>query len=116
MLEDLDVSYVSQRSGTGNIFFPSKLLGIMAKSKPLLVSADLNSELSNVIRTCDCGIVSAFDDTHAQVEGILKFYKNTDEAMQKGQNGFKSVLKYDRAVVLNQFHQKIINNSKLARY
>lgn len=112
MLEDLDVSYVSQRSGTGNIFFPSKLLGIMAKSKPLIISADLNSELSNVIRTSDCGIVSAFDDIQSQIEGILMFYKKPEEVTKKGKNGFNSVLKYDRNIVLNQFHQRIINKSK----
>ena len=110
MLEDLDVSYVSQRSGTGNIFFPSKLLGIMAKSKPLLIAADPDSELSNFIKKNECGIVTAFDDTKTQVEAVLKFYKNPNEIFTTGQNSFKSVLKYDRNIVLSEFHQKIIAN------
>ena len=110
MLEDLDISYVSQRSGTGNVFFPSKLLGIMAKSKPLLIAADPDSELFTFIQKNECGIITNFDDTKAQVEAVLKFYKNPNEIFKMGQNGFKSVLKYDRDIILNQFHNKIVKN------
>jgi colanic acid biosynthesis glycosyl transferase WcaI len=107
MLEDIDISFVSQRSGTGNVFFPSKLLGIMAKSKPLMISADPDSELATVIRESDCGVVVAPGDERILVDAITRFLEHPDELKRLGHNGFLSVMAYDRVSVLSKFMEKI---------
>ncbi|MGI9087944.1 MAG: WcaI family glycosyltransferase [Chthoniobacterales bacterium] len=46
LLEDADVCFITQQSGSGNSFFPSKLLGLLAQSKPVITVADPESELA----------------------------------------------------------------------
>ena len=46
LLEDADLCFITQQSGSGNSFFPSKLLGLLAQSKPVVTVADPESELA----------------------------------------------------------------------
>lgn len=111
MLQDIDVLFVAQKSGTGNIFFPSKLLGIMAQSKPLLISADLDSELANVVRKAGCGLVAPAGDIERLCEHIDFMYKNPDALCRMGKNGYSWVKRYDREVVLSSFLHEIVSLS-----
>jgi colanic acid biosynthesis glycosyl transferase WcaI len=108
MLQDIDVSFVAQKSGTGNVFFPSKLLGIMAMSKPLLVSADPDSELACVVRESDSGRVAAAGDIPALARAVRDW--NTDRASlaRIGSNGLQTVRQFDRKVVLQMFLDRIL--------
>jgi colanic acid biosynthesis glycosyl transferase WcaI len=58
LLADIQVSFIAQRTGTGNVFFPSKLLGIMAMSRPVLISADDDAELSSFVRRHQSGLTA----------------------------------------------------------
>src|SRR5439155_19043573 len=44
-LNDLDIFFMSQKKTPIDIYFPSKLLGIVAAGKTLILSSDENSEL-----------------------------------------------------------------------
>ena len=46
LLADADVSFITQQVGSGNAFFPSKLLGLLAESKPVVTVAVPESELA----------------------------------------------------------------------
>lgn len=46
MLLDADVSLITQQSGSGRFFFPSKLLSILAHGRPVLTVADADSDLA----------------------------------------------------------------------
>jgi len=46
LLADADLCFITQQSGSGNSFFPSKLLGLLAQSKPVITVADPESELA----------------------------------------------------------------------
>lgn len=46
MMVDADVCLITQQSGTGQFFFPSKLLSALAFAKPVLAVADEQSELA----------------------------------------------------------------------
>jgi len=111
MLQDIDVSFVSQTSGTGDVFFPSKLLGVMAMRKPLLVSADPDSELSIVISNAKCGLVSAPDDLDSLLENLISLYRNPDLRQALAQNGYEHVKSYDRERVLSGFLARISQRS-----
>lgn len=103
MLKDIDVSFVSQKSGAGDVFFPSKLLGIMAMEKPLLISADLDSELATVVAGAGCGLVSAPGDLDSLLENTLSLSESPDLRRKLGNNGRKHVRSYDRENVLSGF-------------
>ena len=49
LLEDADLCFITQQSGSGNSFFPSKLLGLLAQSKPVITVADPESELAEAV-------------------------------------------------------------------
>ena len=107
MLQDIDVSFISQKSGSGDVFFPGKLLGITAMCKPLLVSADLDSELATVVSDAECGLVSAADDLNSLLQNVISLYRNPNLRKALGQNGYGYVRFYDRERVLSGFLAQI---------
>jgi len=46
LLGDADVCFITQQAGAGNSFFPSKLLGLLAESKPVVTVAAPECELA----------------------------------------------------------------------
>jgi glycosyltransferase involved in cell wall biosynthesis len=57
MVVDTDLMVVSLAPGSGNSFFPSKLLSACAASKPVLAICDFESELATVVETNRFGVV-----------------------------------------------------------
>jgi colanic acid biosynthesis glycosyl transferase WcaI len=56
LLVDADVCVITQQSGSGGCFFPSKLLTTLAWQKPVLTVADEGSELVRAMRDGNFGI------------------------------------------------------------
>jgi colanic acid biosynthesis glycosyl transferase WcaI len=46
LLRDADVCFITQQAGAGNAFFPSKLLALLAKAKPVVTVASPESDLA----------------------------------------------------------------------
>ena len=46
LLADADLCFITQQAGAGNSFFPSKLLGLLAASKPVVTVAAPECELA----------------------------------------------------------------------
>jgi len=46
LLVDADVCFITQQAGAGNSFFPSKLLGLLAESRPVVTVAAPECELA----------------------------------------------------------------------
>ena len=107
MLSDIHVSFVAQKEKTGNVFFPSKLLGIMAMSKPLLISADLESELATTVCKGEFGIVVPAGDAKAAAQAIRKLESDADFCARLGRQGRKAVELWDRKIVLGEFLKRI---------
>ena len=49
MLIDSDVCLITQQAGSGNAFFPSKLLSTLAYARPVITVADTESELARAV-------------------------------------------------------------------
>lgn len=107
MLADVDVSFVAQRAGTGNVFFPSKLLGIMAMAKPLLISADPDSELATFVREHGCGLVASADDVAALAAHVRALAASPERRARLGRNGATVVRRFDRDVVLSELLERV---------
>lgn len=56
LLQDADVCFITQQTGSGNSFFPSKLLGLLAQAKPVVTVADPESELAEATRSGGFGL------------------------------------------------------------
>ena len=109
MLADVDVVFVAQRSGAGNNFFPSKLLGLMAQQKPLLIAADPDSELAQVVTRGGFGLVSDYEDLASLESNLRRMAADPVLRASMGRNGLASVRSYDRAHVLNAWRDRILS-------
>ena len=107
MLADVDMVFVAQRSGAGNNFFPSKLLGLMAQAKPLLVAADPASELAAVIKKVGCGLVSQYGDIGNMEHDLMRCVRDKNLLTGMGQRGAQHVMQYDRKQVLDAWMRRI---------
>ena len=107
MLAEIDLVFVAQRSGAGNNFFPSKLLGLMAQSKPLLIAADEESELARVIRDTGCGVVSRYGDVEGMAANLRTIIADREKLKEMGGLGHRRVWEYDRARVLSEWRSRI---------
>ena len=106
-LTDADIVFLSQQKDSGDVYFPSKLLGIMAKEKMILISADKNSELYKVVSQNRLGLCAAFGDID-QMHSILNTYlMNRKEFETLKSNAFNFVQQFDRKVVMNSLFHKI---------
>jgi colanic acid biosynthesis glycosyl transferase WcaI len=107
MLADVDVVFVAQKRGAGDNFFPSKLLGVMNQSKPLLVAADSGSELARSVRKWECGRVADPDDIPLLASQLAELA--FDEAMRRrfAENGRREVERFDRGKVLSDWRERI---------
>ncbi len=108
MLADVQVTFVGQKSGAGNNFFPSKLLGLMANGQPLLVAADPECELAKVIREAGCGKVCDYDAID-QIVAAVKELKcmSASELQELGMRGRLAVNTFDRGKVLGDWKKSI---------
>lgn len=99
MLADVDLIFLAQRGDAGNNFFPSKLLGLSAASKPLLVAADEASELSRVVREGGCGLVSSYEDLDTMAAHVRSAKASPGLLAELGARGFDHVQQFDRGVL-----------------
>lgn len=56
LLVDADLCFITQQAGAGNSFFPSKLLGLLAESRPVVTVAAPESELALSVREGNFGV------------------------------------------------------------
>lgn len=108
MLADVDIIFVAQRNNAGNNFFPSKLLGLMAQGKPLLVSADMNSELACVITEAGCGLVSPYEDISKLIINLNYLLKSRNILSEMGNKGRQAVTTFSRKKVLRAWRDRIV--------
>lgn len=108
-LTDADIVFLSQKKDSGDVYFPSKLLGIMAKEKMIFVSADKDSEIYKVINQNQLGICSTFGDID-QMEYLLNEYlQNKGQFETLKSNAFEFVKQFDREAVMRGLFNKISN-------
>ena len=106
-LSDADIVFLSQKRDSGDVYFPSKLLGIMAKEKLIFVSADRESELYKVIEVNDLGMRSDFADIDQMQICLDNFLEDQNKFNKTKSNAFSFVQQFDRNIVLKETFEKI---------
>jgi colanic acid biosynthesis glycosyl transferase WcaI len=99
-----DLCLVPLKQGTAQETFPSKIYTIMAASRPVVVSADPDSELAWVTERADCGWVVAPDDPEALARAIEDVYHQRKDLKNKGSNGRDYAVRYhSRKAIARQY-------------
>jgi len=108
MQVDTSISLITQQKGTGQFFFPSKMLSAMVFSKPVLAVGDSDSELSGAVVEADCGRVVPCEDVD-RLAAALGEMCDPDKLRAWGVNGRKWVAQFGFEVVHRHFEAEVLN-------
>lgn len=108
-----DLSIVSLIPGAEDTVAPSKLYGILASHKPVLMIASQSSEHARTIQDFDCGVVVEQGDVLTLVESILSLYNNPARLKQMSENAYLAYQSnYGRKRSFSKY-LKILNNASI---
>jgi colanic acid biosynthesis glycosyl transferase WcaI len=103
MLMDADLMVVSLAPGSGNSFFPSKLLSACAAGKPVLAICDADSELASVVRSNQCGVVVHPLDPEAIAQSVEELATDVERTMKMGASARQVAARFSWSAILEQF-------------
>lgn len=108
LLNESDISLIAQQRGTGQFFFPSKLLSILQYGRPVLAVADDSSELARAVQEGRFGVVVPPGDATALRDATRMMLSATEEQRRSwADNGRAWVDQFRRARVLAAFEAKL---------
>jgi colanic acid biosynthesis glycosyl transferase WcaI len=103
LLVDADVSLITQQSGSGNAFFPSKLLVTLAHKSPVVTVADEESALAKAVKTGGFGINLLPGQPEQLAATFRDLAQNRPQLRAWGQAGREYVKRFERDRVLSDF-------------
>ncbi|HET7044366.1 MAG TPA: glycosyltransferase family 4 protein [Gaiellaceae bacterium] len=103
-LSAADVHYVGLGRGLSGYVVPSRLYGILAAGRPVIVAADEESETAQVVRTVGCGVVVPPDRPELLAEAIRDLRDRRGELDEMGARGRAYVVaEADRGVAIARY-------------
>lgn len=108
LLNESDVSLITQQRGTGQFFFPSKLLSILQYGRPVLAVADESSELARAVHEGKFGLVVEPGDAEALLNAAeTMLAASADQRETWARNGRAWVDQFRRSRVLLDFEKRL---------
>lgn len=103
LLVDADICFITQQAGAGNSFFPSKFLGLLAQSKPVVTVASPECELALSLEEGNWG-ANVAPERPAELAALVEALANDPERLWiYGANGRRYVQQFDKAQVMRSF-------------
>ena len=103
LLVDADLCFITQQAGAGNSFFPSKLLGLLAESKPVVTVAAPECELALSLADGNFG-VNVPPGRPEELAALLDSLMNDPERLWiYGANGRRYVEQFEKQRVMQGF-------------
>jgi colanic acid biosynthesis glycosyl transferase WcaI len=107
-LSSADVHFVGLAPGLSGYVVPSRLYGIMAVGRPVIVAADPTSEVSKVVSEVGCGVVLAPARPELVANAIRDLHARRDELPELGARGRRYVeAEADRRVAHERYRAVI---------
>ncbi len=108
LLAEADISLITQQKGTGQFFFPSKLLSILQYGRPVLAVADESSELARAVRQGQFGLVVPPADAEALGQAAQTMINASPATLRQwSENGRTWVRQFQRSQVLGCFSAEL---------
>jgi colanic acid biosynthesis glycosyl transferase WcaI len=99
-----DVCLVPLKRGTAHETFPSKVYTVMAAGRPLIASADPESDVTYLVKEADCGWSVPPDDETALAMAIERAYHSRAELQRMSVNGRSYVVSHhSRLAIAKQY-------------
>jgi colanic acid biosynthesis glycosyl transferase WcaI len=107
LLVDADVCFITQQAGAGNSFFPSKLLGLLAESKPVVTVAAPECELALSVREGNFG-VNVPPGQPGELAAVLgPLAKDPHRLAEFGAAGRRYVEQFEKGRVMQSFAEEL---------
>jgi colanic acid biosynthesis glycosyl transferase WcaI len=106
MLADADLGLITQAPGTGQFFFPSKLLSLLQAGVPVVTVADTDSELARAVAEGGFGI-NVLPGNAVELAEILLELVAQPERLRRLRDRVNWVDRFSPAAVLPQFAQEL---------
>jgi len=103
LLVDADVSLITQQTGSGNAFFPSKLLVTLAHSSPVLTVADEESALAKAVHSGGFGVNVLPGNPQRLAEALSQMTEQPQKLAEWGKAGRRYVARFDQQPVMERF-------------
>lgn len=114
MQVDTSVSLITQHKGTGQFFFPSKLLSAMLFRKAVLAVGDSDSELAHAVREAECGYVVEPDSVDGLAAALMEMCSPVKQRAM-GENGKKWVSQFAFEIVQGNFEKQLLRLARLPK-
>ena len=112
-LTDADVIFISQKKIPKDIYFPSKLLGLMAAKNLIFLAADEESELYKVLKNNDLALVGRIGNLNELKDCMNHILQESPDLNNLKENAGKFVRQFDRKFVLGNVLKEIESLVKL---
>jgi colanic acid biosynthesis glycosyl transferase WcaI len=107
LLNAADIHILPQQSEAADLVMPSKLLGMLASGKPVIATANADTELACVVS--QAGIAVPSDNVDAVFTAILNLAESSELRSKAGHDGFELVKNlWSKDQVLCTFMKQII--------
>jgi colanic acid biosynthesis glycosyl transferase WcaI len=107
LLADADVCFITQQVGSGNSFFPSKLLGLLAEGRPVIAVSAPESELALALKQGNFG-VNAPPGRPEELAALLDSLVNDPERLWiYGASGRRYVEQFEKSRVMRGFADQL---------
>jgi colanic acid biosynthesis glycosyl transferase WcaI len=103
LLVDADVCFITQQAGAGNSFFPSKLLGLLAESKPVVTVAAPECELALSLKEGDFGVNVPPGQRRELAVVLEELAKDRPRLAEYGAAGRRYVEQFEKTRVFENF-------------
>ena len=107
LLVDADISLITQQGGSGNAFFPSKLLITLAYSCPVVTVADEESALARAVANGQCGKNILPGHAEQLANCLQKLSEDRQQLRHWGANGRAYVEQFEQRRVLEKFLREL---------
>jgi putative colanic acid biosynthesis glycosyltransferase WcaI len=111
MLVDADVSLITQQKGSGNAFFPSKLLVTLAHGSPAVTVADKESALARAVTAGGFGRNIEPEQPGDLANSFRELAQDRQLLQQWSANGRAYVKKFEQRNLLAGFYQELSKRS-----
>jgi colanic acid biosynthesis glycosyl transferase WcaI len=107
LLVDADISLITQQGGSGNAFFPSKLLITLAYSCPVVTVADEESALALAVANGQCGKNILPGHAEQLANCLRKLSEDRQQLRHWAKNGRAYVEQFEQRRVLEKFLREL---------
>jgi colanic acid biosynthesis glycosyl transferase WcaI len=107
LMVDADVCFITQQAGAGNSFFPSKLLGLLAESKPVITVAAPECELAVSLREGGFGVNVPPGRSEELAAVLNSLAKEPQRRAEFGVAGRRYVEQFEKTRVFETFQAEL---------